>query len=155
MSRLARVACTFMERRGQKIYGSALRLDGNDFIEVPETADLRPQKVTLGTVVWDGSWHHVAGTYDGSVVRLFVDGMEIGAGRPFAGKIDYDLAHREFHVGAYRGACDLTFRGDVDKLRLWSAALPVADIWGRISAMLHLEPAAPLPEDAREWFEGG
>jgi hypothetical protein len=112
MSRLARVACTFMEGRGQKIYGDALRLDGNDFIEVPETADLRPQKVTLGTVVWDGSWHHVAGTYEGSMVRLFVDGMEIGA-------------------------------------------LPVADIWGRISAMLHLEPAAPVPEDAREWFEGG
>lgn len=195
--------------RGLLGVGSALRLDGNDFIEVPETADLRPQKVTLeawvrasdspgqfkyvgakggdrceaasfglytsvngglafyvydgkrwwrspqvSTAIWDGRWHHVAGTYDGQMVRLFVDGMEIGTGRPYSGTIEYDLENREFYVGAYRGACNLTFRGDVDEIRLWSAALPVSSIWGRISAMLDVEPAAPLPEDAREWFEG-
>ena len=24
--------------------------------------------------IWDGAWHHIAGTYDGKTVRLFVDG---------------------------------------------------------------------------------
>jgi hypothetical protein len=25
------------------------------------------------TSVWDGKWHHAAGTFDGSTVRLFID----------------------------------------------------------------------------------
>jgi Concanavalin A-like lectin/glucanases superfamily len=196
--------------RGLLGIGSALRLDGNDFIEVGETERLKPQRVTIeawvraprspgqwkyvavkggdrceagsfglytsinggmafyvydgrkwwrspqvGTEIWDNRWHHVAGTYDGAKVRLFVDGMEIGTGRAFSGSIEYALEYRAFTVGAFRGACNLTFAGDVDEVRLWSAALPVAAIWGRISAMLDVEPAAPLPEDAREWYDGG
>jgi Concanavalin A-like lectin/glucanases superfamily len=195
--------------RGLFGIGSALRLDGNDFIEVPETTGLRPQRMTVeawvraprspgqwkyvavkggdrceagsfglytsinggmafyvydgskwyrsaqvSTAIWDNEWHHVAGTYDGKAVHLYVDGKEIGEPRPYTGTVQYDLPHREFYVGAYRGACNLTFKGDVDEVRLWSAALPVSQIWSRISAMLDQEPAAPLPEDAREWFEG-
>ena len=30
------------------------------------------------TSVWDGKWHHAAGTFDGTTVRLFIDGQEIG-----------------------------------------------------------------------------
>jgi hypothetical protein len=105
--------------------------------------------------VWDESWHHVAGTYDGATVRLFVDGFEIGSGRPFSGAIEYDLPHKEFTIGAFRGTCNLTFAGDVDEVRLWSAALPVGSSWGLINRVLDREPAAPPPEDAREWYDGG
>ena len=196
--------------RGLLGVGSALRLDGNDFIEVDETSGLRPQNMTVeawvrapdspgqwkyvvakggdrcesgsfglyssvnggmafyvydgkkywrspqvSQAIWDNEWHHVAGTYDGSKVRLFVDGKEIGNGTSFKGAVAYDLPNRELYIGAYRGGCDLTFKGDVDEIRLWSAALPVAKIWDRISSMLQFEPAAPLPEDASEWFNAG
>jgi hypothetical protein len=196
--------------RGLFGVGSALRLDGNDFVAIPETDTLKPKSVTLeawarasrspgqwryiavkggdrceagsfglytsinggmafyvydgkkwwrspqvGTEIWDGNWHHFAGTYDGKYVRLFVDGREIGTGRAFDGAIEYGLEHKELTIGAFRGACNLTFRGDVDELRVWSAALPVGAIWGLISGMLDREPAAPLPEDAREWYGGG
>ena len=30
--------------------------------------------------VWDGKWHNVAGTFDGTTVRLYVDGKQIGNG---------------------------------------------------------------------------
>ncbi len=33
-----------------------------------------------GAGIWDGSWHHIAGTFDGSYVRLYVDGIEVGTG---------------------------------------------------------------------------
>jgi hypothetical protein len=194
--------------RGLLGVGHALRLDGNDFIAVQETASLRPQNMTMeawvrapkspgqfkyvavkggdrceagsfglytsvngglafyvydgtkwwrspqvSTAIWNNQWHHVAGTYDGKAVHLYVDGREIGTGRAFDGKVEYDLASRQLYIGAFRGACDLTFSGDVDEIRVWSAALPVSGIWDRISSLLHMEPAAPLPQDAGEWFE--
>jgi hypothetical protein len=190
--------------------GSALRLDGNDYIAVQETARLKPQRMTVeawvrapqspgqwkyvavkggdrcragsfglytsinggmafyvyngdyfyrspqvSRAIWDNQWHHVAGTYDGSRVHLYVDGKEIGQGTPYSGPVAYGLPHSEFYIGAYRGACDLTFIGDVDEVRVWSAALAVDSIWARITALLHLEPAAPLPEDAAEWYTSG
>src|SRR5260370_8555121 len=42
-----------------------------------------------GTGVWNGQFHHIAGTYDGSRVRLFVDGVEVGAGTPATPAITY------------------------------------------------------------------
>ena len=32
------------------------------------------------TTMWDGDWHMVAGTYDGSAVRMYLDGAEVGSG---------------------------------------------------------------------------
>jgi hypothetical protein len=33
-----------------------------------------------GQGVWDGKWHNASGTFDGNIVRLFIDGKEIGSG---------------------------------------------------------------------------
>jgi hypothetical protein len=107
-----------------------------------------------GQAVWDGKWHHLAGTYDGSTVRLYVDGREIGTGTPFAGKIKYEQPFDEGAIGAYRGSCKLTFSGIVDEVRIWREALPVAKIWSVINSGLGREPAASLPDHATRWFRG-
>ena len=44
--------------------------------------------------VWDGAWDYAVGTYDGAHVRLYLDGVEIGAGSPTQLAIDYGLAGR-------------------------------------------------------------
>ena len=64
-----------------------------------------------GPALWDGEWHHVAGTYDGAAVRLFVDGREIGTGTAFSGEIEYDLPQRDLFLGAFRGALRPHLRG--------------------------------------------
>jgi Concanavalin A-like lectin/glucanases superfamily len=102
--------------------------------------------------IWDGKWHHVAGTYDGSKVRLYVDGFEIGSGTSFSGKIWYSQPYAEGAIGAYRGSCNLTFVGDIDEPRIWRQALPVSKIWSQISSFLDVEPHPRLPEDAGEWY---
>ena len=81
--------------------------------------------------VWDGKWHNASGTYDGTVVRLFIDGKEIGTGTPGTNPVVYDLPRGNTTLGAYVGSCDLTLTGDLDEVSIWSKALPVADIWRR------------------------
>jgi Concanavalin A-like lectin/glucanases superfamily len=86
--------------------------------------------------VWDGRWHHAAGTFDGGKVRLFVDGTEVGSGTPAGNGIGYDLPEGDGSIGAYRASCSLLFEGDLDGVRIWSRALPVADIWAQARQVL-------------------
>jgi len=88
--------------------------------------------------VWDGKWHHVAGTFDGSVVRLYVDGVEVGDGTPAPATIDYDLGDDDGQIGGYGGACnvDLRLTGDVDGVQVWSQALPVDRIWSALRSIV-------------------
>ncbi len=89
--------------------------DGGTFVESP---DASPS-------VWDGNWHLAAGTYDGAVVRLYVDGLQVGAGRPTSLVIDYTgLDHSNFDIGAYRdAACTLGFTDAIDEMREFYGAL--------------------------------
>lgn len=81
-----------------------------------------------GRSVWDGKWHHVAGTFDGALVHLYIDGVEVGAGTP-ASAIAYGLPTSEaFYIGNYRGSCDRPFTGEIDNVRIWSRALNAGEI---------------------------
>jgi hypothetical protein len=84
--------------------------------------------------VWDGKWHHVAGTFDGTTVRLFVDGQEVGSGTPATSALSYAPAGGGF-IGDFHGSCDLYLVGDVDGVQVWSQALPVGDIWRFLKAL--------------------
>jgi Concanavalin A-like lectin/glucanases superfamily len=88
--------------------------------------------------IWNGKWHVVAGSFDGSTVRLFVDGAEIGTGTtvslPFS--IAYGLPSGQSMIGQYNGGCDLSFTGDIDEVSVWSAALPMSQILPKAQALL-------------------
>ena len=73
--------------------------------------------------VWNGAWHHVAGTFDGRALRLFVDGQPVGEPMAAPPHIDYAQTTARTIFGQYTGGCDLGFRGDMDLVRLRSAAL--------------------------------
>ncbi|MGH8574526.1 MAG: LamG domain-containing protein, partial [Gammaproteobacteria bacterium] len=80
------------------------------------------------TSVWDGGWHHAAGTYDGRNVRLYLDGIEVGQGSPAGFSIFYGLASPGAFIGTYRGTCELPFTGDVDEISIRDRALGAAEI---------------------------
>ncbi len=90
--------------------------------------------------VWDNKWHHVAGTFDGQFVRLYVDGQEVGDGTPAPTTIDYNLGDDTGQVGNYPGQCTdaLTLKGDVDGVQVWSQALPVDGIWRALKSLFSL-----------------
>jgi hypothetical protein len=89
------------------------------------------------TTVWDGKWHNASGTYDGTTVRLFIDGKEVGNGMPSNGRpVGYDTPSGNTTIGAYVGSCDLTFTGDLDEVSIWKKALPIAEIWKKAAILL-------------------
>jgi hypothetical protein len=88
-----------------------------------------------GIGVWDGKWHHVAGTFDGSALRLFVDGKEVGTGTPTALKIGYGLpSGNDLSIGKYLGAPNFAFNGFVDELSVYNRALGASEIQGIFAA---------------------
>ncbi len=83
--------------------------------------------------IWDGKWHHVAGTFDGTKVRFYVDGNQQGSGTavPAGTKIDYSFATQSGAIGDFAGECDeqIAMQGDIDGVQIWSTPLPVDTIW--------------------------
>jgi hypothetical protein len=100
--------------------------DGTGWVRSPE----------IDASVWDGRWHHAAGTYDGTTVRLFIDGRQVGSGTPTDVAIEYDLPSPAGALGAYQGSCALYLVGDVDGVSIWDRALPVGQIGDFIRALI-------------------
>lgn len=71
-----------------------------------------------------GGWIHVAGTWDGATMRLYLEGAEVASGA-FSGSIGYDsnpvLIGGEDDGGGIPGCC--LFRGHLDEIRLSDRAL--------------------------------
>ena len=87
--------------------------------------------------IWDGRWHNVTATYDGTSARLFIDGEVTGDPPGSSAPIDYEIPEGTLSFGAYRGSCDLLFSGDIDQVMLFSSVLPVEQIWDRWGFILN------------------
>jgi hypothetical protein len=86
--------------------------------------------------IWNGKWHHVAGTFDGSTAKLFVDGKYITDPPATSLPIDYNQATTNATgLGGYLGTCDLYYTGDIDDLAVFSQALPIDKYWSALSLL--------------------
>jgi Concanavalin A-like lectin/glucanases superfamily len=82
-----------------------------------------------GKAIWDGSWHMAVGTYDGSSVRLYIDGRQVGDGTARAGSLEYVLPNsNDLFIGDYPACQPATFGGQIDELNIWKGALGEAAI---------------------------
>jgi len=73
----------------------------------------------------DGGWHHCAATFDGEVMRVFLDGREAGA-LPRPGKIAIEPEVPAF-IGSMNGSAE-HFQGGLDELRIYATALSPEEI---------------------------
>ncbi len=75
------------------------------------------------TSVNDGLWHHIAGTYNGSAIKLFVDGSlessASGSGNATNSTQDLTIGFRDNN---------LPFKGKIDEVKIWNIALSQDDI---------------------------
>jgi hypothetical protein len=97
-------------------YGLYTGPSGGLSFYVSDGADSYALSADAGTGVWDGRWHVVVGTFDGSTVRLYVDGRQVGTGTPSTTTIGYGLPDsNQLAIGDYLGPCpsSLGFVGDM------------------------------------------
>ena len=87
---------------------------------------------------WDGKWHNIAITYDGTSTRLFLDGRDLGAGlggtrtrsittSPRSGRHDRRLPRQ----------LRLLFTGDIDQVMVFDRPLPMTEIWALVGLLLN------------------
>jgi hypothetical protein len=82
-----------------------------------------------GRGIWDGTWHHVAGTFDGAAVRLYVDGKQVGEGTPAAFNINYNLpGGNDLLIGNYFWPGAWGFTGSINEISIYNRALSASDI---------------------------
>jgi len=92
--------------------------------------------------VLDGAWHHCAATFDGRMMRVYLDGKQIGAlERP--GTIALQPGVPAF-IGSSSGTSE-HFQGAIDDLRLYADALSEDEI-----LLLYRSGVAALEREAKE-----
>ncbi|MDW5597360.1 LamG domain-containing protein [Conexibacter stalactiti] len=100
--------------------------------------------------VFDNRWHLVAGTFDGTYMHFYVDGVEVGSPKPATG-ISYapPIIASNFYVDGYSpsagclGASD--FPGAIDELRVYDRALTPTEL-GRLAAAPGPDAPALVPD---------
>ncbi len=69
-------------------------------------------------------WYHVAATWNGNMVRLYVDGDEVGTPAPLSG--NYSSPNQATYAGRINSPIpyySYPFEGTIDEVRIWSSAL--------------------------------
>jgi len=76
--------------------------------------------------VLDNNWHNVVSTYDGSSLKMFVDGSEVGTGTSTSGNIIYGpgagAGAGKLLIGDF-GVSSLFFTGNLSNISIYSSAL--------------------------------
>lgn len=122
----------------QNLLGKPVTLDGvADTIELATgrggtSAVVGTASIDDGTSVWapfspaPGAWTHLAGTFDGTTLRLYVDGALVGESAgppPYFSALEWTIG-----AGIDVGVADTHFAGGLDELRLYRGALTADDI---------------------------
>lgn len=75
----------------------------------------------------DGQWHYALVTNDGSFVRLYVDGSQIGS-RSTPGALPDNSGIQPVRIGANSQAANSFFVGNADEIRIWNRALSSEEV---------------------------
>ena len=115
-------------------------------------------------IVVDGTWHHVAAIYDGSYVKLYVDGV-LDAQSPGTAPIatnNWDIAVGE-NLEVLAGGSTRSINGLIDEVRIYNRALSQAEVQ-EIVGDIYRKVTDPKPTNGTvgivdstvfEWDKGG
>lgn len=140
---------------------------GLDFYVSSSRGTVYDRSPAADTRVWDGGWHIAVGTFDGKMVRLYVDGSEIGSGTKHTGTLEYTLPNpNDFFIGDYPACSGRHFQGSIDEVNVWNTALSAAEVLASYQQATHVptggaappvigSPTTPLPGGGTRTTPGG
>ena len=76
------------------------------------------------SVLSPGVWHHVAGVYDGSVMKIYIDGVEKGSN---AVSVNLNSFNTPLRLGTNGGFSEF-FKGSIDDVKIYDRALSASEI---------------------------
>jgi Concanavalin A-like lectin/glucanases superfamily len=74
----------------------------------------------------DGQWHHGVVTFDGAIVRLYVDGIQFGTKTTFSSP--ETSGNNPLKIGANSRSVSNLFTGSIDEVGVWNRALTNIEI---------------------------
>ena len=75
----------------------------------------------------DGKWHYAVVTYDGSIVRLYIDGVQASS-TSTSGATPDNTGTQPVRIGANSLATDGYFTGNADEVRVWNRAISPTEV---------------------------
>jgi hypothetical protein len=106
---------------GERIKGGFETITGEDYFVVsPASYD-------------DGLWHYAVLTYDGSTLRLYMDGREIAAA-PTGGAAPDNTGQAPVVIGATSRSLERYFTGSIDDVRIWNRAITPTEVADQYNA---------------------
>jgi hypothetical protein len=115
----------FKERTDIKAVSYGIYANTNSLQPAGEISTPTALALKAGTKVPDGVWTHLTMTYDGAVMRLFVDGVQVGSvnrtGNLFVGNGAFRIGGNSIWAGEF-------FNGLIDEVRVYDRALTQAEV---------------------------
>ena len=88
-----------------------------------ETSKGSDKFITSSNTYNDDQWHHVTLTYDGSVLRMYIDSSEVGTKSIKQGQGPDSTSENPLRIGANSRILDNFFTGNIDEVGVWNRAL--------------------------------
>jgi cyanobactin cluster PatC/TenC/TruC protein len=81
-------------------------------------------------------WHHVAGTHDGQIMKVYIDGIEKATKAISDSKIDYE-PENDLLIGTYKDNNETyPFKGKIAEVRIWKVARTQQEIQKNMHQLL-------------------
>jgi hypothetical protein len=93
-----------------------------------ETSKGSGKFITSSNTYNDNQWHYVVVTYDGSILRMYIDGSEIGNKSIKQGQGPDNTSENDLRIGANSAILDNFFIGNIDEIGVWNRTLNQPEI---------------------------
>ena len=105
-------------------YNLAAVYSGGVLLQAADWPDECDDEAVTSEGIQDGTWHHIAGTYDGKAIKVYIDGAE-KASLDCVGEIK--VGDGSTYVGS-RGGTQRWVNGTLDEIKVFNRALSADEV---------------------------